>query len=307
MSAFSGGHIPVLATQVVGVLAPASGEVVLDATVGLGGHAALLAESIGKTGLLIGLDVDESSLEQARAKLSGVAARIELRRANYAELDAVIAELGLGGVDIILADLGVSSTQIADPERGFSFAKDGPLDMRMDRRLSTTAADLVNRLREEELSDLIYRHGQEHFSRRIARRICEGRRNQRITTTGRLAELVCESLGVDPRSRRSKIHPATRTFQALRIAVNDELGNLESLLAKAPRCLRSGGRIGVISFHSLEDRLVKRDFLARRQAGTYEILTKRPIVAEPGERAANPRSRSAKFRAARRLGLSSEE
>ncbi|HEY3242021.1 MAG TPA: 16S rRNA (cytosine(1402)-N(4))-methyltransferase RsmH [Phycisphaerae bacterium] len=307
MAETPGGHIPVLPGQVLGLLAPAPGAVVLDVTIGLAGHAVLLAEAIGPTGLLIGLDVDESNLAQARARLARVPPRVELRRLNYAELGAVLPELAPQGVDVILADLGVSSTQLEDPARGFSFSRDGPLDMRMDRRLSTTAADLVNRLREEELADLIYGYGQEHFSRRIARRICEGRRNQRITTTARLAELVSEALGVDPRSRRSKIHPATRTFQALRIAVNNELADLETLLAKAPDCLRTGGRIGVISFHSLEDRRVKRDFLDRRQRGIYEILTKRPVVAEPEERAANPRARSAKFRAAQRLAAASSE
>jgi len=299
------GHIPVLAEPVLELLSPAGGQVVVDATVGLAGHAELLAQRLDRGGLLIGLDVDDGNLERAGARLSGVRPRVVLRRENFAELANVLSELGVARADIILADLGISSAQLDDADRGFSFLRDGPLDMRMDTRASRTAADLVNRLREDELSDLIYQNSQEHFSRRIARRICEGRRNQRITTTARLAELVSSALRVDPRSRRSKIHPATRTFQALRIAVNDELGNLSRLLEQAPGCLNAGGRVGIISFHSLEDGLVKRSFLEQRQAGVYEIVTKRPVVASAEERAANPRSRSAKLRVAGRIGPAS--
>lgn len=272
----------------------------LDATIGLGGHARLLAKAIGSDGRLIGLDVDPANLELARQVLSDAPCRVDLVHGNFSEVRAVLASLGLERVDVLLADLGISSTQLDEPERGFSFQNDGPLDMRLDPRLTTTAADLVNRLKERELADLMYFNAQEMRSRRIARRICDVRREGRITRTGQLAEIVCKVLGADPRSRRSRIHPATRTFMALRMAVNDEIPNLEALLAAAPGILAPGGRIGVIAFHSVEDKPVKNDFRTRKKGGVYEIVTKKPVIAEPEERRANPRSRSAKLRVARR-------
>ncbi len=291
-------HIPVLAKLVGELLAVRQGDVVVDATVGLGGHAALLAASAGASGTLLGLDVDPNNLELAKQHLAESDATVVLLRGNFAELDAGLAEAGLEKADVILADLGVSSTQLDEPERGFSFASDGPLDMRMDERLQTTAADLVNRLREEELANILYQNAQERQSRRIARRICTARKDKRITRTLRLAGIVASAMNVDPSSRRSKIHPATRTFQALRIAVNDELGALDTLLEIAPRHLKPGGRIGVISFHSLEDGRVKANFRANKSAGIYQIVTKKPLVADAEEREANPRSRSAKLRVA---------
>jgi 16S rRNA (cytosine1402-N4)-methyltransferase len=210
-------------------------------------------------------------------------------------------------VDVIFADLGLSSSQLDDPSRGFAFSQDGPLDMRMDDRLTTTAADLVNRLREQELADIIYAYGQERHSRRIARQICVARRKQRITRTRQLAEAVAAGVRVDPASRRSRIHPATRTFQALRIAVNDELGALDALLACAPHHLKPGGRMGVISFHSLEDGRVKRDFSRRKAEGLYSIVTKKPVVPDQQERKQNPRSRSAKLRVAVRTKAAIDE
>ncbi|MCP4247860.1 MAG: 16S rRNA (cytosine(1402)-N(4))-methyltransferase RsmH [bacterium] len=292
------GHTPVLTQAVSELLAVGPDDVVVDATVGSAGHATLLGQSLSSAGTLLGLDVDPDSLARARDRLAGLPATILLQQENFRRLPEALAAAGLGRVDVILADLGVSSAQLADPHRGLSFSADGPLDMRLDPRLPTSAADLVNRLREEELADLIYHNGQERLSRRIARRICSARRQRRITRTAELVEVICRSLGVDPDSRRSKIHPATRTFQALRIAVNDELGALDALLAAGPRLLKSGGRLAVISFHSLEDGRVKRDFRARRIEGTYEVLTKKPVVADPAERKANPRSRSAKLRVA---------
>ena len=280
------------------LLAVKPGEFVLDATVGAGRHAALLAASVGEGGTLLGLDVDVGSLALARESLASAPGRVLLERRSFAELAEALAEVGVDRVDVIFADLGLSSTQLDDPARGFSFSADGPLDMRMDDRLSTTAADLVNRLGEQELADLIYEYGQEHHSRRIARRICAARRDGRITRTRELADLVASATRVDPRSRRSRIHPATRTFQALRIAVNDELGALDALLALAPAHLNPGGRLGIISFHSLEDGRVKADFRRRKAAGLYTVSTKKPVTADQKERKANPRARSAKLRVA---------
>jgi 16S rRNA (cytosine1402-N4)-methyltransferase len=202
---------------------------------------------------------------------------------------------------VLFADLGVSSTQLEDASRGFSFQRDGPLDMRMDPRLEVTAADLVNRLKERQLGDLFYHNAQEFRARRIARRICEARRDKRITRTGQLVRIVAGALGVDADSRRAKIHPATRTFMALRIAVNQEITNLESLLAAAPERLRPGGRIGIIAFHSVEDKPVKMDFRRRKNDGIYRIVTKKPVTADAEERRSNPRARSAKLRVAIRL------
>ncbi|MCK4659710.1 MAG: 16S rRNA (cytosine(1402)-N(4))-methyltransferase RsmH [Phycisphaerae bacterium] len=294
-------HTPVLPEEVVRLLAPQPGEVVVDATVGAGGHACLLADAIGAGGVLYGLDVDSEALEIAAGRLAQCACRVSLHRCNFAGLGLILRESGVLGVDIILADLGVSSMQLANRQRGFSFSSEGLLDMRMDDRLETRACDLVNSLSEQQLADVIYKHSQERFSRRISKWICSARREGRITTTAQLVEVVCKALRVNPRSRRSKIHPATRTFQALRIAVNDELAALGKLLEQAPQYLNPGGRLGIISFHSLEDGMVKHDFRRRKDEELYEVLTKRPVIADQGERVANPRSRSAKLRVARRI------
>jgi 16S rRNA (cytosine1402-N4)-methyltransferase len=298
-------HIPVLSQPVLELLRVSPGEVVCDATVGLAGHARLLGDATGSGGQLIGMDADPGNLDLARRHLEGCPAPFRLFHANFAALDAVLKEADLDAVDVVLADLGVSSNQLDDPARGFSFTHVGPLDMRMDPTLTETAADLVNRLKEDELSDLIYFNAQERFSRRIGKRICDVRREKRITTTAELAAVVCDALHADPKSHRAKIHPATRTFMALRMAVNDELGALRSLLATAARVLRPGGRIGVIAFHSVEDGVVKRDFAQRKQRGDYRLLTKRPVIAGPEEREANPRSRSAKLRVAERVASNS--
>lgn len=292
------GHTPVLPRAVCELLAPGKGDVVLDATVGVGGHARLMADAIGEPGTLIGLDVDPSNLELAERALSSSSCRVELLHANFAEARTALAAVGVERVDVVLADLGVSSTQLDDAGRGFSFQRDGPLDMRMDPRLKTTAADLVNRLKERELADLLYFNAQEMASRRIAKRVCEARRDRRITTTGRLAGIVAAAVGVDPASRKARIHPATRTFLALRMAVNDEIGCLAALLEAAPDLLNSGGRIGVIAFHSVEDKPVKTDFRERKKQNVYRIVTQRPVIADADERKSNPRSRSAKLRVA---------
>ena len=295
------GHTPVLPEAVRTLLGVRAAETVVDATVGAGGHALMLAEAVGNEGTLIGLDVDPASLTRAGETLRDVACRVELRHANFAELAGVLGDLGVGGVDVLFVDLGVSSTQLDDPERGLSFRFDGPLDMRLDPRLTETAADLVNRLKERDLGDLLYFNSQEHASRRIARRICELRRERRITRTEQLVRVVAGALRVNPDSRKAKIHPATRTFLALRMAVNKERETLATLLDSAPGILNPGGRIGVIAFNSVEDKPVKLDFRRRKSDGVYRVVTKKPVVAEPEERQANPRSRSAKFRVAVRL------
>lgn len=296
-------HIPVLMGPVRELLAPKPGETVVDATVGHGGHALELAQAIGPTGLLVGLDVDPQSLEAAERVLSVVPCRVKLVRENFGDLPSLLAAESVGRVDVLLADLGVSSAQLDDASRGLSFLAEGPLDMRLDSRLDVTAGELVNELAEVELANLIYRYGEERKSRTIARYIAHARSKQRIATTAELAGIVSRALRVNPASRRAKIHPATRTFQALRIAVNDELGALERFLAAAPGVLAVGGRVGVISFHSLEDRLVKLAFRAEREAGRYELLTKRPVQADEPEARSNPRSRSAKLRVARRTAM----
>lgn len=273
----------------------------LDATVGLAGHARHFLEAVGQSGRLIGLDVDPGSLEIARDRLGPLSEQAELIHANFERFDEELASLSIDGVDVMLADLGVSSAQLADSARGLSFNEDGPLDMRLDPNLEVTAADLVNRLSERELSDLIFYNSQERLSRRIARRICQVRREGRITTAKALATVVAGAVGVNPASRKSKIHPATRTFLAFRIAVNRELESLDSFLAKAPHYLKLGGRIGIISFHSLEDGRVKQSFRRGKADDVYEILTKKPVTADQEERSANPRSRSAKLRVAKRI------
>ncbi len=294
-------HVPVLPGPVMELTGPQPGDVVLDVTVGLAGHALLMAERIGSDGVLIGLDVDACNLAEAERRLAGVSCRVVLDRRNFVAFEDALDDAGIDGVDVLLADLGVSSVQLDDASRGFSFRRDGPLDMRMDDRSDKKAIDLVNALREDDLSDLIYFNSQERLSRRIAKRICQARRDKRISSTLELVDVVCKALNVSPDSRKSKIHPATRVFQALRIAVNDELDALSALLERAPERLNRGGRIGVIAFHSLEDGLVKRDFRKRKTEGEYEIITKRPVIAEPDERELNPRSRSAKLRVARRV------
>lgn len=292
-------HTPVLPEQVLEYLTSDTLNVLVDCTLGLGGHARLFLERNARL-RLIGLDVDDRNLSLAGEMLEDFADRIRLVQANFADLDAILAELGIESVDGILADLGVSSNQIADSMRGLSFDLDGPLDMRLDRRHKKTAADLVNTLSEGELSDLLYFQSQERHSRKIARRICQARRQGRINSTVALARLVAAAVGENPDSHRGRIHPATRTFMALRRSVNRETESLQRLLALAPGVLSGLGRLAIISFHSGEDSLVKNDFRERSREGIYRILTKKPIVADEEERLANPRSRSAKLRVAQR-------
>jgi 16S rRNA (cytosine1402-N4)-methyltransferase len=274
--------------EVLELLAPAEGEVWVDCTVGAGGHAALIAGKIAPSGRLIGLDRDAAMLELARPRLANLPAT--LVPASFDQLSDVLASLRIEKVHGVFADLGICSDQLDDLARGLSFQGEGPLDMRLDRSGGPTAADLLARLNERELADLIFQYGEERYSRRIARRIVERRRTNPIRTTAELAELVRSCV---PRSRG--IDPATRTFQALRIAVNDELAALDSLLKQLPAVVRPGGRVGLISFHSLEDRRVKQ---ALRDAATWDVKTKKPVQAGDEEQRNNPRSRSAKLRVA---------
>jgi len=294
-------HRPVLVTEVVELLAPAGRRVLADCTAGLGGHAEALLEAAGPRANLIGLDVDEGNLRRAKERLGRFGGRVRLFHANFTQLPEVLGECGVAGADAILADLGVASSQLDDPRRGLSFAADGPLDMRLDGRLRTTAADLVNRLPEAELADLIFGFGEERYSRRIARAIVAARKEKPIGRTLELANLVAAAYPGMARRLRRGVHPATRTFQALRIAVNEELTSLDALLRLLPRVLNVGGRAAVISFHSLEDRRVKQAFASWAAAGTARLLHRRVIAPGEAETRDNPRSRSAKLRGVERL------
>jgi 16S rRNA (cytosine1402-N4)-methyltransferase len=294
------GHEPVLLEEVVALLNPSSGQMAVDCTIGRAGHAWAIAQRLGNSGMLVGLDCDFRNLQFAQERLAAAPCPVRLFHASFAELENVLQQVGKSGADVILADLGPSTNQFFDPAYGLSFSQDMPLDMRLDSRLSTSAADLVNSLPAEQLANVLYELAQERYSRRIARKIVEARRVSPITSTERLAELVRQaypSRGYSP----AKIDPATRTFLALRMAVNHELENLSALLEQGPRLLRNGGRLAVISFHSMEDGLVKRAFRSAEQTGLLRILTKKPITPSDLEIARNPRSRSAKLRVAERL------
>ncbi len=285
-------HIPVLHKEVEKLLDPKSGEVVIDATVGLGGHAKLFAQRVCPEGRVIGLDADEDNLSEAKKNLNESGNCVELHHINFREIES----LKLDGVDIIFADLGLSSPHVDDSSRGFSYREDGPLDLRFDRASGATAAELIKSLKEEELADVLWRYGELSNSRKIARAIKEA---GEIRTTFELKDCLAH-------------HFLPIVFQALRIAVNDELGSLEILLHEGPKLLKSGGRMGVISFHSLEDRMVKQAFktLTTPQIdpvtgqdvtqAQFELITKKPIVPSKEEVSENPRARSAKFRILRK-------
>ncbi len=279
-------HRPVLLDEVVAWLSPREGSVLVDGTVGAGGHAAELASRVGAEGRVIGLDRDPEMLALAEVATQGLP--VTLVRSPYSGLIKVLDDLGIDRVDGVLLDLGLSSDQLGWPHRGFSFAVEGPLDMRYDPRSGPTAADLVNTLEEEELARIFFEYGEERHGRRVARRIIEARRIEPIMTTGRLAELV---------RKRGAIDPATRVFQALRIEVNDELDHLDDTLADLVDVLNPGGRAAILSFHSLEDRRVKGAF---RDDSRLSVLTRKPVVASAEEVAINPRARSAKLRVAER-------
>lgn len=311
MSGF--GHLPVMAREVIELLAPRPGGVYVDGTVGGGGHSRLILEASAPDGRLIGFDRDSDALAAAERVLAPYAGRVTLLRRNFSQIGAALAESGVTSIDGLLVDLGVSSFQLDTPERGFSFQHDAPLDMRMDQSAAVNAADLVNRLPEEELARIIREYGEERWAKRIAGRIVAAREESPLETTGQLVSLI---KGAIPRGAwEERLHPATRTFQALRIAVNEELTSIEECLADAVPLLNPGGRIAVISFHSLEDRIVKRFF--REQASGCDcprdlpvcvcnkvpllrVVTNRPLTPQAEEVATNPRARSARLRAAER-------
>lgn len=314
-------HLPVMLSEVIETLAPAGDKIFVDATAGLGGHLIEIARQLGPNGFAIGIDQDDAALAICRRRLQEAGfdfkcPRIELIQGNFEDIAQICAELGVASVDGgILADIGVSSMQLDDPSRGFSFLVDGPLDMRMDRRKGLSAADLLNTFSEKDIADILFRYGEERLSRQIAKKIVAARP---ISTTGELTALVSQVIGRIQGFKRGadKSHPATRTFQALRIAVNDELKALENFLSSSIRILAAGARLVVISFHSLEDRMVKQIFkswesqcvcppkqpictCSKRQE--MQIITRKPLQPSEKETLANPRSRSAKLRAGIRV------
>ena len=291
-------HIPVLSATLAEQIILPQDAAMVDATVGYGGHSFLFGRFLGPKGVIIGLDVDKKSIQSARSRLETLNCKVILVHSNFSEIGSRLGEHGIEKVDFVLADLGVCSGQLSDAEMGLSFQANMPLDMRFDKRLKTTAADIVNTSDEKTLADLIFNFGQERASRRIARFIVKHRQGQKISTTSQLSSIVCKALGQGAKNRRSRIHPATRTFQALRIAVNHELEALEKLLASVPGLLKANGRVAIISFHSLEDRLVKQNFKENAANGIYRIVTKKPLTASRAEIADNPRARSAKLRIA---------
>jgi 16S rRNA (cytosine1402-N4)-methyltransferase len=294
-SHLSPNHVPVLLKEAIDFLNVRRGGTYIDATVGLGGHSYEIAKRLGALGHLIGLDKDPAALERAREKLAGEDfPKVTLLHCSFAEVGK---RFGRNFADGLLADIGVSSLQLDDAARGFSFQADGPLDMRMDPHSERTAEQVVNHLDERELADVIYEFGEERRSRRIARAIV---RSRPIRSTAHLADVI--SAAARPmNSEQRRIHPATRTFQALRIFVNRELDDLRALMEAAPRILKPGGRVVVISFHSLEDRIVKDAFREGAKQGYFSLLTKKPVTATKEESDRNPRARSAKLRAAEKV------
>jgi len=295
MTAASSIHTPVLSAEVMSLLDIRPGMRVVDGTLGGGGHTRLFAEAVGPEGLVIAIDRDPAAIERGARELAGLPVRFA--QANYRDLPEVLDAVSLDRVDRVLLDVGLSSDQLADDARGFSFDSEGPLDLRFDPTEGEPAWRLVNRMRPETLADLIHEFGEERFSRRIARRIATAREQEPIRSAREFARIVTSAI---PRQYPPpRIHPATRTFQALRIAVNEELKSLRIALERIPTRLAPGGRLAVISFHSLEDRLAKEAFRNRQ---VWEPLTRGPVEAGEAEMARNPRSRSAKLRAAQAIG-----
>ncbi len=297
-------HQPVMLAEVLEGLHIAPGKVFLDGTLGFGGHAEAILKAADATVKLIGLDRDANALASAKQRLTSYGERIMYFHTSFQHFDEAIEQTQLGQVDGMLLDLGVSSPQLDKSERGFSFRQAGPLDMRMDQSLSTTAADIVNTYPENELADILYQLGDERLSRRYARAIVEARQQQLITTTEQLENIIWKA--TPSRSRHGRLHPATRSFQALRIHVNQELTELDNFLSKFLSFLKPGGRIAIISYHSLEDRRVKQCFRQAKQHKQLELISKKPLVPTEEEINSNPRARSAKLRIAIRSTPSEE-
>jgi 16S rRNA (cytosine1402-N4)-methyltransferase len=293
-------HIPAMLNEVIECLDLKPGQVIVDATVGTGGHSKAIIECIMPGGRLIGIDRDEESLKVASERLKDQSGSCDFVHSNFSDIDKIVKELDIKKVDGVLFDLGISSFQLDDPERGFSFQNEGPLDMRLDRSSYISAYDLVNNLTEEEISALLWNFGQERWHNRIARFLVEERQKHPIATTRDLADIVVRSIPAKYRYGHHRIHPATRTFQAVRIAVNRELEILESSLEKAAMLLGRGGRVCAISFHSLEDRTVKHTFKRLANEKIITIITPKPLTPSPSEVEVNPRARSSKLRAAQK-------
>ncbi len=291
-------HVPVMVAEVIEHLNLAPGKLIIDATLGGGGHSLEVLKRIGPSGKLIGIDRDQFALERAKERLSQYAGQCQFIHGNFKDIDKITSDLNIRKVDGILIDLGVSSMQLEDPERGFSFLTDGPLDMRMDKDSYISAYDLVNNLNEEELSHLLWNFGEERFHNRIARFLVKERERHPIVSTLELSSIVCRAMPA--RFRHQRIHPATRTFQAVRIAVNRELEALQEAIAKAVELLDKNGRICIISFHSLEDRIVKHTFKGLESQGLINIITPKPLIPSDEEVRQNSASRSSKLRAAER-------
>ncbi len=290
-------HEPVFLEEVLAYLGCRSGKIYVDGTVGRAGHSLAILERSFPDGQLIGLDWDEEALCRARKVLAPFGSRVRLLKRNFRDLSSVLEALAIAKVDGILLDLGVSTEQLESAERGFSFRLDGPLDMRMNQEMKTQARDLLQRLSADELTRIIEAYGQERWARRIARRIVEERKSRPLKTTKELAEIIRRSVPFS----KGRIHPATRTFQALRIQVNEELRHLEAFLDEGPQLLKPSGRLAIISFHSLEDRIVKEKFRRWAGQGGFCIVTPKPVVPSAKEIARNPRARSAKLRVLERM------
>jgi 16S rRNA (cytosine1402-N4)-methyltransferase len=291
-------HNPVLVKEAISFLNPVPGQIIVDATIGGAGHSEQILQRITPGGMLIGIDRDEEALRLASERLRSFERSFKLINKNFKYLREILKDIGVNKANGIIFDLGISSIQMEAWQRGFSIKNDGPLDMRMDRNQSLTAKDVVNCLSEKGLSEIIRDFGEERFHRRIARHIIEERKKKEISTTAELTEVILRSLPY--RYHKYKIHPATRTFQALRITVNDELDSISEALKELPEVLEKGARACVISFHSLEDRIVKNIFKQFKAEGHFNTLTKKPIMADENEVVTNPRSRSAKLRVVER-------
>ncbi|HLN32937.1 MAG TPA: 16S rRNA (cytosine(1402)-N(4))-methyltransferase RsmH [Gemmataceae bacterium] len=305
----AGEHRPVLLQEVLGTLQPQPGDVVADCTVGWAGHALELLQRVGPTGRLVGIDFDIENLPRARERLETLGGTFSLRQGNFAGLSAILAEEGLPGVDVLIADLGMSSMQVDNAERGFSYRRDGPLDMRMDQSRGRTAAQILAAISEEDLAAALREFGDEPDAELIAKAIVAARQQHPLERTADLSRVILDATQekrqgaawrLHPMPQRWNLHPAARTFQTLRILVNRELANLEQLLRVLPLCLQPGGRAAIISFHSGEDRLVKTALRAGHLAGTYSQVSSEPLRGTSEECAANPRSRSAKLRWAKK-------
>lgn len=287
-------HLPVMCGEVIEVLAPVEGGIYVDATVGLGGHSEMILEKIGQGGRVVGIDRDENALARAAERLRD--SRLVLKKGSFSDIETILHSEGIAGADGVLFDLGVSMMQLKDPDRGFSFHSNERLDMRMDRSQEVSAWDVVNGYSEKELVRILKEYGEEYRAARIVRSIVQYRNKKRIDTCAELAEIISRATG-----RTGKVHPATKTFQALRIEVNRELDELKKGLDASVRILKKGGRLCVISYHSLEDRVVKHFIRDKAKAEIVNPLQKKPLIPDTGEIRANPSSRSAKLRGAEKL------